>query len=190
MELQYIVTKIFVDGELKIDPERIVNIFHRWVAQQSLPGTLVDVAELLHIPAGPGVVLVGLEADYALDHTGNRWGLLYRRKAPLAGTNADRIGQSFRSAAEVARLLEEECAGELKFSRREFAVVVNDRALAANTPETFAAAKPEIETSLKSLLGPGGFSLAPLDSDPRRRFGVLVKSAAPFDLTAFAPAKA
>ncbi len=69
-------------------------------------------------------------------------------------------------------------------------MVVNDRVLASNTPETFAAAKPELEASLKALLGHGNFSLAPLDSDPRRRFGVLVTSAAPFDLAAFAPAKA
>jgi len=189
MEFQYLVTKIFVDGELKLDPARVVNVFHRWVAQQSLPGTLVDVAELLHVPAGPGVVLVGVEADYALDHTGHRWGLLYRRKAPVAGTNAERVEQSFRAAAEVARLLEEEFVGELKFSRSEFAITVNDRALAANTPETFAAAKPEFEAALKDLLGHGDFSLAPLDSDPRRRFGVIVTSAAPFDLAALAPAK-
>ncbi len=81
MELQYLVAKIFVEGDLKIDPASVVNVFHRWVAQQSLPEMLVDVAELLHVPAGPGVVLVGVEADYALDHTAHRWGLLYRRKA-------------------------------------------------------------------------------------------------------------
>ena len=189
MELQYLITKIFVDGELRLDPARVVNVFHRWVAQQSQPGMLVDVAELLHVPAGPGVVLVGVEADYALDHTGHRWGLLYRRKAPVAGTNADRVEQSFRAAAGVARLLEEEFAGELKFSRSEFAVIVNDRALASNAPETFVGAKPELEVLFKALLGHGNFSLAPLDSDPRRRFGVLVKSATPFDLAAPAPAK-
>ena len=54
MELQYLVAKIYVDGDLKIDPASVVNVFHRWVAAQSLPGMLVDVAELLHVPAGPG----------------------------------------------------------------------------------------------------------------------------------------
>jgi hypothetical protein len=182
MELQYLVAKIFVEGDLKIDPASVVNVFHRWVSQQSLPGVLVDVAELLHVPAGPGVVLVGVEADYALDYTGHRWGLLYRRKAPLAGTNAERLGQALRAAAQVARLLEEEFPGELKFSRREFSIVVNDRALARNTPADFANARPELDAFLKSWLGRGDSTLEPLDADPRRRFGVLVKTSSPFEL--------
>jgi hypothetical protein len=188
MELQYIVAKIFTEGDLKIDPNNVVNVFHRWVAQQSLPELLVDVAELLHVPAGPGVVLVGLEADYALDHTGNHWGLVYRRKAPLAGTNADRFAQALRAAAHVAQLLEVEFP-DLKFSRREFSLVVNDRELAPNTAATFAAAKPELDTFLKDFLGHSDFSLALLDNDPRRRFGVMVKSAKPVDFEALVPAK-
>jgi hypothetical protein len=184
MELQYLVAKIYVDGDLKIDPASVVNVFHRWVAAQSLPGMLVDVAELLHVPAGPGVILVGVEADYALDYTGHRWGLLYRRKSPLAGTNTDRLGQALRSAAHVAQLLEAEFPGQLKFSRREFSVVVNDRVLAQNTPEAFAAAKPELDAFLKSWTGRGDSTLSPLDTDVRRRFGVLVKTASPFELTA------
>jgi hypothetical protein len=183
MELQYLVAKIFVEGDLKIDPARIVNVFHRWVASQSLPGMLVDVAELLHVPAGPGVILVGVEADYALDYTGHRWGLLYRRKTPLTGTNTDRLGQALRSAAHVAQLLEAEFP-ELKFSRREFSVVINDRVLAQNTPEAFAAAKPELDAFLKSWTGRGDSTLTPLDTDRRRRFGVLVKTSSPFELTA------
>jgi hypothetical protein len=184
MELQYLVAKFFVEGDLKIDPASVVNVFHRWVAQQSLPEVMVDVAELLHVPAGPGVVLVGVEADYALDYTAHRWGLLYRRKAPLAGTNGDRLGQALRSAAHVAKLLEDEYPGELKFSRREFSIVVNDRVLARNTPEAFAAAKPELDAFLKSWLGRGDSTLARLDVDPRRRFGVLVKTSSPFGLAA------
>ncbi|MGA3007862.1 MAG: hypothetical protein ABSE59_08225 [Opitutaceae bacterium] len=184
MELQYLVAKIFTEGDLKIDPTRVVNVFHRWVAQQCRPELLVDVAELLHVPAGPGVVLVGVEADYALDHTAHRWGLLYRRKTPLAGTNGDRLGQALRSAGQVAKLLEDEFPGELTFSRREFSLVVNDRALAPNTPEAFAAAKPEVEAFLQSWLGRGDSTLEPLDADLRRRFGMLVKTARPFELAA------
>jgi len=190
MELQYLVAKIYVAGDLSIDPVSVVNIFHPWVAQQTLPELMVDVAELLHVPAGPGVVLVGVEADYALDNTGHRWGLLYRRKAPVAGTNAERVSQAFHAAAHVAKLLEDEFKGQLKFSRNEFSLTVNDRALAANTPAAFAAAKPELEAAVKALLGHGNFSLAQLDSDPRRRFGVLVKSSVPFELSTLAPAQA
>ena len=91
MELQHFVAKIHTDGEPGIDPVEVVNVFHRWVAAQTMPDLLVDVAELLHVPNGPGVIAVGHEGDYALDHTDGRWGVLYRRKAQLPGSTTERV---------------------------------------------------------------------------------------------------
>ncbi len=76
-----------------------------------------------------------------------------------------------------------EVEGPLVFSRQEFDLFINDRALAPNTPETFVAAKPELETCFQQVLGHSEFSLEH-ESDPRRRFGVNVKVAKPFDLAA------
>ena len=72
-----------------------------------------------NVPAGPGVIPVGVEADYALDFTGHRWGLLYRRNG-AAGRHQQRPArpQALRSAAHVAQLLEAEFPGQLKFSRQ------------------------------------------------------------------------
>ena len=92
MELQHLIIKIPVDGPLGFDPAKSVDLFHQWVARQVMPGVLlIDVAELLHVPNGPGVIAVGVEADFALDHTGGSWGVLYRRKTILGGANQDRI---------------------------------------------------------------------------------------------------
>jgi hypothetical protein len=151
-----------------------VNLFHRWVAKQSMPEMLVDVAELLHVPHGPGVIAVGHEADYALDHTDGRWGVLHRRKTPLAGSNADRVVQTLKAAAAAAALIEEEFKGQITVSRRDFELIVNDRALAPNTPATFAAAKADLEAGVKAWLGHGNFTLTLQGGDPRRRFGVTV----------------
>jgi hypothetical protein len=175
MELQHFIAKFFVTGELKLDPAQVVNLMHRWVAQQSMPEMLVDIAELLHVPHGPGVIAVGHEADYALDHTDGRWGVLYRRKTPLAGSNADRAAQALKSADAAAKLIEDEFKGQITVSRREFELVINDRALAPNTPETFAAAKADLEAGVKAFLGHANFTLAAQGGDPRRRFGVMVK---------------
>jgi len=188
MELQHFVAKIHVAGELGIAPEKCVDVFHRWVAQQSMPELLVDVADLLHVPAGPGVVAVGHEADYALDHTDSRWGLLYRRKAVLDGSNADRMAQALQSAAHACRLLEAEFPGELEFSRTEFELIVNDRLLAPNTTETYQEVEPEVTAFLEELLGHEAFSLARHDREPRARFGLTVKLDRPFDLVAMSDA--
>jgi len=189
MELQHLVVKIPVEGTLAIDPAKVVDIFHPWVAAQSLPGVvLIDVAELLHVPKGPGVVAVGVEADCALDHTGGVWGVLYRRKNTLPGTNADRIAQAFAEATQVAARLEEAFPGQLKFSRTDFELIVNDRGLAPNTPESYAAAVPEIEAALRDVLGHANFKIKRHDGDKRQRLGVSVKSGAAFKLAALAAA--
>ncbi|HVW21150.1 MAG TPA: hypothetical protein VHC86_08020 [Opitutaceae bacterium] len=180
MELQHLVVKIPVEGSLGIDPAKVVDFFHPWVAKQAVPGVvLVDVAELLHVPKGPGVVAVGVEADYAFDHSDGVWGVLYRRKDVVKGTNAERVSQALGAATQAAAALEAGFPG-LKFSRKEFELIVNDRAIAPNLPATYAAALPEIEKALKELLGHGDFKLARHDQEPRQRFGVTVTSAKPF----------
>jgi hypothetical protein len=176
MELQHLIAKFFVTGDLSLDPAQVVNLMHQWVAKQSMPEMLVDVAELLHVPKGPGVIAVGHEADYALDHTGGRWGVLYRRKTPLAGSNAERVTQALRSAAAAAKLIEDAFPGKITVSRTQFELIVNDRALAPNTAETFAAAKADLEAGVKAFLGHGNAKLTAQGGDARKRFAVSVSA--------------
>jgi hypothetical protein len=180
MNFQHVNVKMFVEGELSVGPEQFIKVFHRWVAEQSLDEMLIDVADYSHVPSGPGVLLVGLEADYSLDHTGGRSGLRYNRKAPLEGSNQDRFRQAFAAASAACRRLETEFSG-LKFSRREFDVFINDRALAPNTPETFAAFQPELEAFLRGMLGAQEFTFSP-PGDRRRLLGATVKLDSPIEL--------
>jgi hypothetical protein len=185
MELQHLIVKIPVDGALAIDPAKVVDVFHPWVAAQSVPGVLlIDVAELLHVPDGPGVIAVGVEADLALDHSGGVWGALARRKNLLNGTNADRFAQAWADASLVALRLEEAFPGALRFSRTTFELIVNDRGIAPNSPASYAAGLPGIEAALRAVLGDGRVSLARHDRDPRQRFGVTATYAEAFELAA------
>jgi hypothetical protein len=188
MELQHVNVKIFVDGDLPVDPEQFINVFHNWTAEQSCDELLIDVADYRHVPAGPGVVLVGLEADYAMDNAGGRWGLLYNRKASTDGSNEDRFAQAFRAAASACQRLEGELTG-LKFSRHEFQLFINDRALAPNVVETLDACRGEIESFLQGLLGHGDATLT-VEPNSRRRFGVVVQTGAAFDWTQLSGAEA
>jgi hypothetical protein len=186
MELQHLIVKIPVAGALSFDPAKVVDVMHRWVAQQSVPGVLlIDVAELLHVPEGPGVVAVGHESDFSLDHTGGTWGVQYRRKTLQPGTNAGRIADAVKCAAQTAGRLQEAFPA-LALSRTGFELIVNDRGIAPNLPATYAAALPEIEAALRAVLGHGEFTLTRHDREPRQRFGVTVASSRPFDLAALA----
>ncbi len=184
MELQHVNVKIFVDGELRVEPARFIEVFHAWIRDSVLDELMIDVADYRHVPAGPGVLLIGHESDYSMDNTDGRWGLRYNCKAPLGGTNQDRFRQALGSAVNACRLLEKQFAndGPMTFSRSEFDLFINDRAFAPNTTDTFAMCKPELETFLAGALGHNDFTLEH-HADSRQRFGVAVKAANPFDLS-------
>jgi len=183
MELQHVNVKFFVDGELAVEPVRFIDIFHRWIQDDVMPGLLIDVADYRHVPEGPGVLLVGHEADYCMDCTHGRWGLRYNRKAPLDGTNEDRFAQALASAARACLQMNEDCAaaGGLAFAANELELFINDRAFAPNTAETWAAVEPELRAFFKDRLGHDDFSLTH-HADPRARCGATLKTGQAFDL--------
>ncbi len=177
MNLQHINIKVFVDGEMNVQTDEIIKLFHHWVANQSMDEMLIDVADYSHVPAGPGIMAVGLEADYAFDNRGNRLGLLYNRKAPLEGSNEDRIRSAVQAAAKACGLLEAAFDG-LKFSRQEFEIIINDRALAPNNDATYEACQGELPGILESVLGSSDMKLD-YNRDPKSRFGAKVSLATP-----------
>lgn len=177
MEAQHINVKVFVEGELGVDAGEFIGVFQRWVKEQHREELLIDMADYRHVPNGPGVMCVGLEADYAMDHRSGRWGLLYNRKAPLAGSNGERMAQALRAAASACEKLEAEVQG-LKFSRMEFEVLVNDRGAVSNSAADWEAFKGEVEGFVKGL---GGGTVGRLSEDPRSRLGATVRLSAPLD---------
>ncbi|MCA9265077.1 MAG: hypothetical protein KDA60_14555 [Planctomycetales bacterium] len=175
MNLQHVNVKVFVDGECAVGFDQVVEVFHRWVANQSLDEMLIDVADYKHVPDGPGIVLVGHEADYALDETDGRLGLKYNRKAALDGSNQDRLGQAFAQALKACARLEQELAG-LKFSRQQFEVTINDRALAPHNAEGQEALAAELAAFLKTQYGQEAVETS-VARDPRSLLGAQVRLA-------------
>lgn len=181
MELQSINIKIPVDGDLSVDSAEFMGLFQRWVKEQHREELLIDMADYRHVPNGPGVLCVGLEADYAMDQRDGQWGLLYNRKASVTGSNADRLGQALGSAAAACEKLESEVPG-LKFNRAAFECVINDRIVAVNTAQAWDVFKPELEGFLKSI-GAEAVSIARSSEDRRSRLGAKVTLTAPLDFS-------
>lgn len=145
--VQHLNLKVFVENTGGLDLADAVPVFHRWIRESACPEMLIDVADYRHVPGGPGVLLIGHEADYSFDNRQNRLGLLYNRKAPLDGTLQHRLNQAYRAAFDACdRREREECfRGNLKFNRGSLEVSVNDRLLAPNTGETWQILQPELE---------------------------------------------
>lgn len=145
--VQHINLKIFVRQPESIELADAVGIFHRWIRDSVCPELLIDVADYRHVSAGPGVLLIGHEANYSLDNRENRLGLLYNRKAALDGAFQSRLEQAHRAALEACDRLEQEppFRGKLNFDRDTIEVFINDRLLAPNNNDTWQALRPELE---------------------------------------------
>lgn len=183
MKMQLVNVKVYVEDPSQLNLEEFNSIFQTWIQQKVTDGMLIDVADYLHVPEGPGMVLIGLEEDYSMDESDRRLGLRYNRKAAVAGSNQDRLKAAFKEALEACRRLEADpkLQGKIKFKLDEIECFLNDRALAPNTEESLAAARPDLEKFLKQLFQGGDFSLEH-DNDPRVRFGVTIKTDNAFDL--------
>ena len=180
IELQHINVKLFTKQDWNsIDPGLVVPVFHRWIQGQVFDELLLDVADYSHVPDGPGIVLIGHEGDYALDNTDGHLGVRYNRKAPLPGTNRDRLQQATRSALMALDRLDQDF--NLHFNGRQLEIVINDRLLAPNTEQTRLAAEPELRVLLDSLFGDEGYSVK-YQAEPRRLFGLVATAEREFSI--------
>jgi hypothetical protein len=176
--IQHVNVKVFAQSQEGVDHTAAMAVFQRWIRESVCQELLIDVVDYRHVPAGPGVVLVGHEANYSLDNAGNRLGLLYNRKAPLEAGAEENFAQALRAALGACRRLEEEpeFEGRLRFGpAHEIEIIVNDRALAPNTDEAFVSLKPAIESALGAVYGAAEFALERRgDARERLRIGVHV----------------
>ena len=188
IELQHINLKLWLKDSESVDLDPIIPIFHSWIQKRPFDELLLDVADYRHVPDGPGVVLIGHEADYSVDQTDGRLGVKYNRKALVEGSNQDRLAQAAQSALVAARRLEEDAAleGKLRFSGRDIEVWINDRFLAPNRAETRKAVEPEFRTFFDRLFVGQEYSLS-FSTDPtkdsRRLFGASVSSQKAFSIS-------
>jgi hypothetical protein len=183
MDLQHVNVKLFVKNPGEIDLEPLIPVFHGWVEGQVCEELMLDIADYRHVPAGPGVVLIGHEANYSLDNADNRLGVRYNRKTALDGSNQDRLKQAARAALTACQRLEAEprLGGRLQFNGQEFEVSINDRLLAPNREATREAVESDLRVFCQALFRGSeckySWSSA---SDPRKLFAMCVTSSQSF----------
>ncbi len=152
--MQHVSIKIFAAGGGSPRLADAIPAFHRWIQKRDLPELLIDVADYSHVPAGPGVVLVGHEANYALDNAHNRPGLLYSRKVADGS-----LKQAYDAAVAASLRLEAEpeFQGKLHFDARRIEIILNDRLLYPNTEAGWSSVETELTAFLDGLYGAGAY---------------------------------
>src|SRR5574341_844088 len=129
MDIQHLNVKFFVENPEAIDLEAFLVIFNRWIQDHVCEELLIDVADYRHVFAGPGVVLIGHEANYSMDNTSNRLGLLYNRKAIMNGNVHDRLQRVVRSTLLACQRLEADplLQGKLKFNGQQVQLLIKKK---------------------------------------------------------------
>lgn len=177
MQLQHINVKLLVKNPQEVDLEPLIPVFHSWIQAQGLEELLLDVADYRHVHAGPGVVLIGHQANYSVDNTDERLGVRYNRKAVLNGANDDALRQAMRATLIACQRLETEprLEGKLRFNGQESEFFVNDRLLAPNRQATRETLHSDFERFFERLFRGSEYSLS-YTSEPGKLFGVSVRS--------------
>src|SRR5262245_12314618 len=161
MELQHINVKLYFRDPHAVRMEAVVPVFHDWIQNRACEELLIDVADYRHVHAGPGVVLVGHQADYSVDNTDNRLGIRYNRKSVIEGSNRDRFSQALRAACRACIRLEsdDKLRGTVCFNGRGIQLFVNDRMLAPNKTHVAEAVRTELREFFADALGSSEFEM-------------------------------
>jgi hypothetical protein len=181
MILQHVNVKLLVENPAQVDLEPLIPVFHEWIQGHVFEELLLDVADYRHVPGGPGVILIGHQADYSVDNTDDRLGVRYNRKAGFDGSNLDRLRHAARAALTACQKLEQDprLGGKLRFNGQEVELFINDRLLAPNNGESHQAADSEFQAFAQKLFQGGEYFLS-YNLDPRRLFGASVKASRKF----------
>jgi hypothetical protein len=181
IDLQHINVKLVLTDSQDLDLDPVIPVFHSWIQGQVCDELLLDVADYRHVHAGPGVVLIGHEADYSVDNTDGRLGVRYNRKATLGSGNQERLAQAALATLTACQRLQEDTRlnGKLRFNGQNVEIFVNDRALAPNTAATREALNAEFHAFSARLFGETEYSLS-FGDDPRRLLAVSLKASRAF----------
>lgn len=176
IDLQKINVKFYLTADAVLSAEDAFRIFSQWIPETT-DEVLIDVADYQHVSEGPKTVLVGHEANYILDNSGGRYGLLYGQKAVAEGSNQERLRTVLAAALKACRRLEEteDATAKAEFGCDEVVIVINDRLAVSNTDAALEELRGDLEPVLKQLYGGAAIQLT-REGDERHRLAVRVRA--------------
>jgi hypothetical protein len=167
--------KFFAQPDTAATPDLrpFIGVFHRFIQEGALEGLLLDVADYSHVPAGPGVILIGHDVDYAIDLTDGCPGLLTTRKRHPSLPLRELLRDTLRRALTAVQRVEADASAGLRFGTDEIELRFVDALATPNTREGYESVCKEIEPVALRLFGASGFELTrDRADDPREMLTV------------------
>ena len=147
--------KLYAENPGVIVPDDYVPLFHGWIQRRALDGTPIDVADYKHVPDGPGIMLIGHEADRSLDFGEGRAGVVYQRKREGEGTLEERFAAAAEAADRIAADIEADPA--------------------ANGVSTVDELRPAILAALGTVRAGRDADIARVEDDPKGPLTIRVR---------------
>ncbi len=171
---------IFAEPTAAVSTKAVIPIFHKWIREHSIEDLLIDVADYTHLPSGPKALLVGHEANLAIEASSDCIGLCYIRKRNTTGDLAKSLTRSTKTLLEAAHMLESDPeampTGNFTFQTDKLIFSPNDRLLAPNTAETARAVKKILETFGEKLHGTNSVTIDPQTKGQQSTFSITPKT--------------
>ncbi|HEX9889672.1 MAG TPA: rhodanese-like domain-containing protein [Nitriliruptorales bacterium] len=157
--------------EVPPDLEPAIGAFHRFIRQGLVEGFVLDVADYRHVPRGPGVMLVGHDVDYGVNH--DEFTAVRKRSAsdPAAVQLRDLLRMGLGAIDAIAD--DHELA--VTCDRSRFEVSVHDRRLGPSE-EVGNTLRAEVEPVVSELFGEDASVTVAASDDPRRAPSVRVQA--------------
>jgi len=180
-----------VGGSLTKEKLReVIPVFHQWIREQGRDVELLDVADYSHVQDGPGVLLVGHEANFSVDGTEGEWGVLVQGKRDLP-SDLDRrlhsiLMNGFRAVEDLEQALGE-VEGDFRFSRKQLSFRVVNRLVTNGAPSALAPLVDYLNRMLKGIFPGITFQMTQKLGDPRSVLTWVVVASSELDFRAFCP---
>ena len=171
---------IFAEPAAVVSAKAVIPIFHKWIREHSIEDLLIDVADYTHLPSGPNALLVGHEANLAIEASSDCIGLCYIRKRNTPGDLAKSLTRSAKALLEAARMLESDSEampdGNFMFQTDKLIFSPNDRLLAPNTAETAGAVEKILKTFGEKLHGTNSVTIDSQTKGQQPTFSITPKT--------------
>ncbi|MCH7960628.1 MAG: hypothetical protein IID08_10880, partial [Candidatus Hydrogenedentes bacterium] len=150
-----------------------IGVLQRFIQEHTVPGVLIDVADYSHMHHGPGVILIGHEANISIDYAEGRMGLRYRYRQIAEDSFQDALRTALTGALIACVELErdKDLKGRLIFAGDSVQIAANDRLNAPHDAALGERLVEDVQAVLSSLYSDPA-TVTVCDADSRERLTV------------------
>ena len=171
---------IFAEPVAAVSAKAIIPVFHKWIREQSIDELLIDVADYTHLPTGPNALLVGHEANLAIEVSANCVGLCYIRKRNTPEHLVQNLTSGAATLLQAAQMLESDSEavvdGNFTFKTNRLVFSPNDRLLAPNTPAIAKSLEETLQIFGEQLHGTKAVSITSQNTGGQPSFAITSQS--------------